>query len=185
MYSIGELKAGLAVVIDGDPHVILKAQHSKQARQGGVAKTKIKNLVSGAILQKTFQGNDKLEPAAVTYSKAQYLYGDGEGFHFMDGDSFEQFTLDADLIGDLSNFLVEGEDSDIQNFEGRHIGIKVAPKVAMEVTHTDPGVKGDTASGGSKPCTVSSGFTLQVPLFINIGDKIRINTESGNYVERA
>jgi elongation factor P len=185
MYSIGELRPGMVIIVDGDPYVIAAAQHSKQARQGGVCKTKIKNLLTGSMVNKSFQGNDKLEPADVTYGKAQFLYSDGEAFNFMDNESFEQFALDNETIGDQANYLVDGTDVDIQYFEGKPISVMIPPKMDLEVTHTDPGVKGDTASGGSKPATLETGYVLQVPLFINIGEKIRVNTQSGEYVERA
>lgn len=185
MYSIGQLRPGMAITVDGDPYLILNAQHSKQARGSGVCKTKIKNLLSGSILNKTFQGNDKLEPADLSHSKAQFLYGDGENYNFMNSETFEQFSLDNETIGDQANFLVDGMDVDIQSFEDNPIAVILPPKVDLEVTQTDPGVKGDTASGGTKPATLETGFVIQVPLFIDIGDKIRINTESGEYVERA
>lgn len=175
----------MAITVDGDPYLILNAQHSKQARGSGVCKTKIKNLLSGSILNKTFQGNDKLEPADLSHSKAQFLYGDGENYNFMNSETFEQFSLDNETIGDQANFLVDGMDVDIQSFEDNPIAVILPPKVDLEVTQTDPGVKGDTASGGTKPATLETGFVIQVPLFIDIGDKIRINTESGEYVERA
>jgi elongation factor P len=185
MYSIGELRPGMAIIIDNEPNLILAAQHSKQARAGGVVRTKIKNLISGAITNPTFHGNDKLEPADVSYGRAQFLYSDGEGFHFMDGETYEQFTFDAETIDEQSNFLIDGMDVDILYFGERPIGVKLPPKVVLTVTETEPGVKGDTASGGTKPATTDTGFVLAVPLFVSIGDKIRVNTESKEYVERA
>lgn len=184
MYSIGQLRPGMAILVEDEPFLILAAQHSKQARGSGVCKTKIKNLISGSTINKTFQGSDKLEPADLAFSKAQFLYADGDGYNFMDSESFEQFSLDNETIGDQAHFLVDGMEVDIQKFEGKPIALRLPPKVELEVTQTDPGVKGDTASGGSKPATLESGYTLQVPFFINIGDKIRINTDSGEYVER-
>lgn len=185
MYSIGELRPGYAIVLDGEPYVIVAAQHSKQARQGGVTKTKIKNLVTGSVTNKTFQGNDKLEPAHVTSSKCQYLYKDSEAYHFMNNESYEQFGISVEDIDEMGNFMAEGIDVDVKYFEGKAIGVELPPKVVLEVTHTDPGVKGDTASGGTKPATLETGYVVSVPLFINIGDKIRVNTDLGTYVERA
>lgn len=185
MYSIGELRPGMAIIIDGEPNLILTAQHSKQARAGGVVRTKIKNLISGTITNPTFQGNDKLEPADVSYGKAQFLYSDADGFHFMDGETYDQFTFDEETIDEQSNFLIDGMDVDILYFGERPIGVKLPPKVVLTVTETEPGVKGDTASGGTKPATTETGFVLAVPLFVGVGDKIRVNTESREYVERA
>jgi len=185
MYSIGQLRSGMGVVLDGEPHLIIEAQHSKQARGSGVTKTKVKNLITGSIVNKTFQGNEKIEPADLTHSKAQFLYSDNESFKFMDNSTFEQFSLDNETVGDQAHFLVDGMDVDIQRFEETPIAVKLPPKVDLEVTKTDPDVRGDTASGGTKPATVETGYTLQVPLFIDTGEKIRINTESGEYVERA
>lgn len=185
MYSIGELRPGMAIIIDGQPNLILSAQHSKQARAGGVVRTKIKNLINGTITNPTFQGNDKLEPADVSYGKAQYLYSDSDGYHFMNGETYEQFSFDEETVDDQKYFLIEGSDVDILFFGENPIGLRLPPKVVLTVTETDPGVKGDTASGGTKPATTDTGFTLAVPLFVSVGDKIRVNTESQEYVERA
>ena len=184
MYSIGELRVGKAIILDDAPFLITFAQHSKQARAGGVCRTKLKNMISGAIIQKTFQGNDKLKPADVGYKKAQFLYSDEDGYHFMDNESYEQFMFGAEDLEEQANFLVDDTEVDILTFENKPIGVSLPPKVVLEVSETDPGVKGDTASGGTKPATMTTGFVLQVPLFIKAGDKIRVNTESGLYVER-
>ena len=184
MYSIGELRPGMAVIIDNDPYVILSAQHSKQARAGGVCRTKIKNLKSGAVIPKTFQGSDKLKPANVKHKKAQYLYSDPESFHFMTDDDFEQHELNHETVDEAKNYLVDGMKVDLLTFDSLPIAVKLPPKVDLDVTQTDPGVKGDTASGGSKPATLETGLVVSVPLFIKEGEKIRVNTESGLYVER-
>jgi elongation factor P len=185
MYTIGELRPGMAIIIENDPCLVLSAQHSKQARAGGVVRTKVKNLISGTITNPTFHGNDKLTPADVSFAKAQFLYKDPEGFHFMDGNTYEQFSFDEETVDEQSYFLIEGMDVDILYFNETPIGIKLPPKVVLTVAQTEPGVKGDTASGGTKPATTDTGFVVQVPLFVNIGDKIRVNTESQEYVERA
>jgi elongation factor P len=184
MYSIGELRPGMAVIIDNDPYVILSAQHSKQARAGGVCRTKIKNLKSGAVIPRTFQGAEKLKPADVKHMKAQFLYSDPESFHFMTDDDFEQHELDYETVDEAKNYLVDGMKVDLLTFEGNPIAVKIPPKVELEVVKTEPGVKGDTASGGSKPAELETGLSVSVPLFIKEGDKIRVNTESGLYVER-
>jgi elongation factor P len=185
MYSIGELRPGMAIIIEGEPNLILTAQHSKQARAGGVVRTKVKNLLSGTITNPTFQGNDKLEPADVSFGKSQFLYSDNDGFHFMDGSTYEQFAFDEETVDEQKYFLNEGMDVDILYFGETPIGLKLPPKVVLTVKETEPGVKGDTASGGSKPATTDTGLTLAVPLFITVDEKIRVNTETKEYVERA
>tara|TARA_Y100000310_G_scaffold286485_1_gene310689 strand:+ start:25992 stop:26567 length:576 start_codon:yes stop_codon:yes gene_type:complete len=184
MYSIAELKKGRAIVVEGDPYLITWNQFSKAARQGGVMATKMKNLKTGSVIQKTFQGNDKLEPADVGYRKVQYLYGDGSSFTFMDLSSYDQFELTVDMIGDSAKYLSEGQEVDAMVFADHPIGIKLPPTIDVKVVETIPGVKGDTATGGTKPATLESGITVNVPLFINEGDSVKVNTESGEYMSR-
>ena len=185
MYVIAELKKGRAVIVDGDPYLITWNQFSKSARQGGVMASKMKNLKTGAVIQKTFQGNDKLEPADVGYRKVQYLYGDGTNFTFMDLNSYDQFELTEDTIGDVAQYLTEGQELDAMMFQDQPIGINLPPTIEVKVVETIPGVKGDTATGGTKPATIESGATINVPLFINEGDTIKVNTDSGEYMSRA
>lgn len=185
MLSISQIRTGKIIVIDGDPFVVVKDTFAKQARGAGVMKTTLKNLKTGATISKNFQGNDKVEEADVGYRKCQYMYTDGTNYYFMDNNSFEQFELDEEMLGDDVNFLLDGTDVDVRFFEDKPISVNLPPKVVLEVTETDPGVKGDTASGGSKPATLETGLVVQVPLFIKIGDKLRINTDTQEYVERA
>ncbi len=184
MYVIAELKKGRAVVLDGDPYLITWNQFSKSARQGGVMATKMKNLKTGAVIQKTFQGSDKLEPADVGYRKVQYLYGDGDTFTFMDLQTYDQFELDSDTVGDDAMYLTEGQEIDAMVFEDQPIGLNLPATIEVKVVETIPGVKGDTATGGTKPATIESGATINVPLFINEGDKVKVNTDSGEYMSR-
>lgn len=186
MLNLSEIKTGTKIEMDGDPYLVTFNQFSKSGRQGGVMKTKIKNLKTGKVMDKTFQGSDKVERADMSFSKAQFLYQNGDAFEFMDNETFETFEMSADQLGETGNFLVDGSDVDIQNFEGQPINIQLNPKMTFEVTQTDPGVKGDTATGGTKPATLETGYIVkQVPLFINAGDKIVINTDTGEYCERA
>lgn len=184
MYSINDLRVGTAVQLDGAPYIVLSSQHSKMGRGGGIQRTTLKNLLTGGTIQKTFQGNDKIEPADVSYTRAQYIYSDNDSFFFMDNNNYEQFPLPKENIGDLALFMVEGQMVDVQNINGNPANVKLLPKVNLKVVETDPGVKGDTASGGTKPAKLETGLTVQVPLFIDIGDTVRVNTESGVYVER-
>lgn len=185
MYSIAQLKPGVAILVDGEPYIITRSEFSKQARQGGTMKTTLKNLKTGANIQETFSGNDKLEPADLSRGKCQYLYDDGNKCHFMHNETYEQFEIDDEMLGEKKLYLLEGGNVDILFFEEAPIGVDVPPKVVLKVVETPPGVKGDTAQGGSKPAKMETGLVVNVPLFINEGESIRINTDEGTYVERA
>lgn len=184
MYSLKDLKSGLAVTVDSEPYLILKAQFSKQGRQGGVTSTKMKNLKSGAVVQKTFQGNDKLAPAEVGYKHVQFLYKDESEATFMDLTNYDQFALPLDSLGDDAGYIVDGMEVDVLTYQEQPIGVKIPISVELKVVETTPGVKGDTAQGGSKPATLESGITINVPLFVNEGDTVKVNTERKEYVER-
>ncbi len=185
MLSIAQIKPGVAITIDGDPYIVTKSEFGKQARQGGVTKATLRNLKTGANIYKSFSGNDKAEPADLERARCQYLYSDGTHYHFMHKETFEQYEINDALIGDNHYFLLEGNDSDILLFEGQPIGVEVPPKVVLKVVETPPGVKGDTAQGGSKPAKLETGLTINVPLFIEEGESIRVNTAESSYVERA
>jgi len=184
MYSLGELRVGHTVIIDGEPYLVTACQHSKQARGAGVLKTTMKNLKTGAVVPKTFQGNEKLQPAEVGYFKAQYLYKNGDDFEFMNSETYDQFVIAADILGDDAAYLQEGEEYDIQHFEGQPLRVQFPVSLAFTVADTPPGVKGDTAQGGTKPATLENGLTVQVPLFVNPGDIIQINTETREFQKR-
>lgn len=184
MYSVKQVKPGLAILIDGEPYLVVKAVFSKQARQGGNNKTQIRNLKTGAIKQHTFSGNDRVEPADLARTKCQFLYDDGSAAHFMHNETYEQFEISHEMLDDQRFYLVEGGVADILFFEDAPIGVQVPAKVELKVIETPPGVKGDTATGGSKPAKLETGITIQVPLFINEGDTIRVNSDEGTYVER-
>lgn len=185
MYSITDLKNDTKITLDGEPYVVTKYEHSKMGRGGAVVRATLKNLKSGATLNRTFQGSDKIEPADITNTKAQYTYSDGDVYYFMDEESFEQFEFSEDVLGDTKYFLIEGKTVDVMNYNGIPINVTVKPKVELTVVETVPGVKGDTVSGGGKPATLETGLVIQVPLFINEGDVVRVNTAEKSYVERA
>jgi elongation factor P len=147
--------------------------------------TKLKNLKTGAIVARNFQGSEKIEPADVGYRHVQYLYGGNGTRTFMDLETYDQFEFTDESLGEIVDFLVDGLECDALLYEEHPIGIKLPVTVVMEVTETMPGVKGDTATGGTKPATLQSGASINVPLFINAGDKIKVNTETWSYVERA
>lgn len=186
MYSLTDLKVGTCISLDGEPYIVTAYQHSKQARGGAVVNVKLKNLITGNTLPKTFQGSDKIEPANMTFSKAQYLYNDGDDYHFMEGESFEQFSFSKDVLGDQVLYLVDGTDVDIQNYDGKPIGVRLPVKMTLKIIETPPGVKGNTADGGgNKPAKLETGLKVNVPLFVNEGQSIVVNTDTGEYVERA
>ncbi len=148
-------------------------------------RTKMRNLISGTIIEKTFAGAEKLEEAELEIKKAQYLYKDSNSYYFMDSNNFEQFSLAKNQLGDVSRFLKEGGDVDILYFDNQPININLPIKIALEVTYTEPGFKGNTTSTVTKPATLESGAQIQVPLFIKEGDKIVLDTRTGEYMARA
>lgn len=184
MYSVAQLKPGVAITLDGEPYVVTKSEFSKQARQGGNNKTTLRNLKTGANIQRTFSGNDKAEPADLQRARCQYLYDDGNKCHFMHNETYEQFEIGDEMLGDQKLMLLENSEASVLFYEGAPIGVELPPKVELKVVETPPGVKGDTAQGGSKPATLETGLVIQVPLFVNEGDVIRINTAEQSYVER-
>ena len=184
MYGITDLKTNTKIELDGDPYVVLEYQHAKMGRGGAVVRTKLRNLKTGNTLQKTFQGNDKVKPAALQTAKGQFLFRQGDTLTFMDTKTYEQHEVPGATIGKQAGFLAEGMACDLLLHGGSVIGVDLPIKSTFEVTETDPGLKGDTATGGSKPAVISSGATVTVPLFVRVGDKIVVDTRTGAYVER-
>jgi len=184
MYVITELKPGRAIQIEGVPYLIVSSKFGRKSQSKANMQCKLKNLKTGAVIQKNFQGSEQVEPADVGFRRVQYLYSDGGNYTFMDLQSFDQFSLDSETIGDAKNYLVEGEESDALMFGEKPIGIQLPPTADLKVKETIPGVRGDTATGGNKPATLESGFTVNVPLFVNEGDVVKVNTETGEYMAR-
>lgn len=184
MYQISDLKKGTCIDIDGVPFQVVEYQHIKVARQAGMMNVKIKNLQTGSISEKTYKSGDKVKPADVGFVRSQFLYKVGDAFEFMNGQTYEQFQMTEDEIGDAKDFLLEGADVDVQFFGERPIAIVLSPNMTFEVIETVPGVKGDNATGGSKPATLSTGLVVQVPLFIKEGEKIKVDTRTGEYMSR-
>lgn len=182
--SITDLKVGRLVSQNGEPYLIVSNSFMRTAQRKPVMRTKLRGLMTGKVLEKTFIAGEDFELVEIEKTKAQYMYKDEDNAYFMDGVSFDQFQIPLDLLGDSVKFLKEGEDSVITKYEGKPIGIELPPKVALKVVSTEPGVRGNTAQGGSKPATLETGMVVQVPLFINEGETIRINTETSEYVER-
>lgn len=184
MYEITDLKPGRAISIDGEPFIVLSSQFGRKSQSKANMQCKLRNLKTGAVIARNFQGSEKIEPADVGYRKVQYLYNDGTNYTFMELENYDQFTFTKDQLGDVADYLVDGNEVDALMYEGNPIGIQLKPTVDLKVTETMPGVKGDTATGGSKPATLESGLVVNVPLFINEGDVIKVNTESGLYMTR-
>ncbi len=184
MLGISEIKSGKNVIIDGAPYAVSYHEQSKMGRAGSVLRTRLKNLETGAVLEKTFQGAEEVPEANITKSKAQYLYRENNDFYFMDQDSFEQFSISKEALADDVNFLKEETEVTILNFEGKPINISLPIKMEFEVIESPPGIKGNTASGGEKTVTLETGLKISVPLFVKTGDKVIINTEKCAYVSR-
>jgi elongation factor P len=179
-----ELRKGLKLLIEGQPYIVLECQFVKPGKGAAFTRTKFKNLLTGRNIENNIRSGEKLEEADVEENAMSYLYKEGDDFVFMDQKSFEQFTVPAATIGDDWRWLRDNMICQVLFFNNRAIGITLPNFVELKITHSEPGVKGDTSSGASKPATLETGATLNVPLFVNEGDVIRIDTRSGEYCER-
>ncbi|HFC76893.1 MAG TPA: elongation factor P [Candidatus Moranbacteria bacterium] len=184
MLNISKIKSGKNIVWNNEPYKVIYDEHSKMGRAGAVLRTKLRNLETGSVLEKTFQGSDKVEEADIEKTYAQYLYKDGDNFVFMDTSSYEQFSLAKKVIGELSDFLVEETEVSIINFNNNPINIELPVKIKLKVIEAPPGIKGDTASGGDKLVTLETGAKITTPLFIEKDDIIVVNTEKKEYVSK-
>ena len=185
MIGGGELRPGVKIELDGTPYVVIDYQWVKPGKGGAFMRTKLKNMKTGASIDRTFRTEEKLERAEVEERKVQFLYRTEDAYHFMDTESFEQFTLEEKQIGEGGGFLKEELVISVLFHRGEPVGVVLPTFVELKVAETEPGVRGDTASGGSKPAKLETGAVIHVPLFINIGDLLRVDTRSGTYVERA
>ncbi len=185
-YSTNEFKSGLKVMLDGDPCSILENEFVKPGKGQAFNRVKMRNLKTGRVWERTFKSGEKLDGADVMDYDMEYLYTDGEFSHFMATDgSFEQYPAHPDAVGDTKNWLKEQEKYEVTLYNGAPISVTPPNFVELEVVETDPGLKGDTAQGGSKPAYLTTGAMVRVPLFINIGEVLRIDTRTGDYVSRA
>lgn len=184
MYSPTDLKKGVVFQIDGQPYRVVEYNQKVVGRGGSIVSVKAKNLITGALLPKTFKGQDKIEPAEVSNKKVQYLYNDGDSFHFMDPETFDQFQLDKNIVDEASKFLKETEELNLQFFDGKVINIELPKNIWLEVSYTENVVKGDTTSSVLKDAQLETGATIKVPAFIKQGDVISVDTETGEYRER-
>lgn len=184
MISTGELKKGATIELDGKLYTILDYAHIKMGRGSAQVRIKFRDVRSGAIIEQTFQAGTKFQRARVERREMQYLYNDGEFFYFMNTETFEQIPVGAEKVGDAAKFLKENDTCELVLYGDEVIGVELPITVELMVTQTEPGFKGDTATGGTKPATLETGLVVQVPLFVEEGTKIRVNTETGAYIER-
>ncbi len=185
MISVNDFKTGLTIEVDNGIWKVIEFQHVKPGKGAAFVRSKLRNLRNGAIQEKTFRAGEKVSKAQIDNRKMQYLYADGNDHVFMDNSSFEQIIIPADNLQEELKYLLANMEVSIQMYEGETIGVELPKTVTLEVTETEPGIKGDTASGATKTATIETGVDLQVPLFVNQGDKLVINTEDGSYVSRA
>ena len=183
MYETSDIRKGLRIELDGDPFVVMGFQFVKPGKGTAFTRTKIRNMINGAVLDRTFKSGEKLKPADTEDREMQFLYSDRD-FHFLDNSNYEQVSLESSVVGDASNYLTENMMIEVSFFQGRSIGLTLPNFVALKVTETTPGEKGNTVTGASKSAVVSTGYTVNVPLFVNEGDQIRIDTRTGEYVDR-
>jgi elongation factor P len=179
-----QFRNGVKIILDGNPFVITYFQHVKPGKGGAFVRTKVKNLLNGKAFEKTFRSGEKVDEADVEQRSMQYLYLDGENLVFMDQETYDQLPFGASVVGDSRNYLKENTEVDVLFWNGNPINIELPAFVELAVAQTDPGMKGDTASGATKPATLETGAVVNVPLFIKEGETLRVDTRSGEYVER-
>ena len=184
VYQPTDLKKGTVCQIDGKPYRVIEYGQKVMGRGGSIVNVKLKNLIDGSVIPKTFKGQDKIEPAEVRNKTVQYLYNDGETFFFMDPETFEQFELTADIVDNAAGYLKEGDELTLQFFDTRVINVELPKNIYLEVTYAEDVVKGDTTSNVLKDATVETGITVKVPAFIKVGDIISVDTTTGEYRER-
>jgi elongation factor P len=184
MIDTGDLRKGLTFDLDGRLVKVIDFAHNKQGRGSAQVRMTLRDLRTGSLTQHTVQAGAKFPQVRLDRQHVQYLYPDGEHRHFMDTESFEQIVLDERTLGDSGRFVRENDVVDLLTYNGEPIDIELPPAVLLKVTETDPGLKGDTASGATKPATLETGLVVNVPLFINIGDTLKVDTRSGEYIER-
>ncbi|WP_213422979.1 elongation factor P [Bhargavaea massiliensis] len=185
MISVNDFKTGLTIEVDGDIYRVLDFQHVKPGKGAAFVRSKLRNLRNGNTTEKTFRGGEKVERAQIDNRRMQYLYANGDQHVFMDTDNYEQIELNENQIEYELKFLKENMEVHVIQYQGETLGVDLPATVELEVTDTEPGIKGDTASGGSKPATMETGLVVQVPFFVNSGDRLIINTSEGEYVSRA
>ena len=184
MYGPTDLKKNALITLDGQPYKVVEYSQKVMGRGGSIVNVKIKNLITGALIPKTFKGQEKIEPAEVLNKHVQYLYKDDEKFYFMDPETFEQYELSADMVGDLKDFMKDGDEMDIQFYNGTAINLVLPKNLWLEVTYTETAVKGDTSTSVMKDETLEAVVVIKVPAFIKVGDIVSVDTDTYAYRER-
>ena len=184
MISTNQFRNGTAIRVDGKRFTILHFQHVKPGKGGAFVRTRLRNIDTGAVVEKTFRAGEKLENVRTESRPMTYLYRDGDMLYFMDSDTFEQVAVPADVVGEATGYIVEGGTVSVLSADGEVVSVEPPAHVDLEVAQTDPGLKGDTATGATKPATLQTGVVVQVPLFVGIGDRVRVDTRSNEYLTR-
>lgn len=184
MYSTPDFRKGLKIELNGEPFVIVEFLHVKPGKGGAFVRTTLKSLITGNVIDRTFRSGEKIEKPDLEEKAMQYLYDSDGQYYFMDTETYEQLFLNADQLGDAKDYLQENVEVNVLFHNGKPIGVDVPIFVELKVASTDPGLKGDTAGGATKPATLETGMTVQVPLFVNEGDTLKIDTRTGKYIER-
>jgi len=184
MYSTSEFRKGLKIEYKGDPYVIVEFQHHKPGKGGAFMRTRLKNMITGRVLEETFRSGEKVGRPDLREREVQFIYQSENTYNFMDQESFEEIALDEEHVGESKNFLQENVNIKLLFYHEVPIGIELPTFAELVVAEADPGLKGDTATGGTKPAKLETGAVIQVPLFISEGDKVRVDTRTGQYIER-
>jgi len=184
MYDTAEFRKGLKIEFNGDPFIIVEFQHIKPGKGNAFVRTRIKNLINGNVIEHNFRAGDKLEEPDLEQKEVEYLYLQGDEYHFMDTKSYEQVMITREHLGDAPDYMMEHSKVAVLYYKGEPIGVELDNFVELKVQYTEPGVRGDTVSGASKNATLETGKVIKVPLFINVGDVLKIDTRTGEYVER-
>ncbi|MBE3579589.1 MAG: elongation factor P [Caldanaerobacter subterraneus] len=184
MIAAGDFRKGVTIEVDGQIFTVVDFMHVKPGKGAAFVRTKLKNIMTGAVIERTFSPTEKFEEAQIERREMQYLYNDGEFYYFMDTETYEQIPLSYDKVEEAMKYIKENMVVTVEFYKGEAFSVEPPTFVELEVIDTEPGVRGDTVTGGSKPATVETGAVIQVPLFINVGDKIKIDTRTGEYIER-
>ncbi|CAN5775616.1 elongation factor P [soil metagenome] len=184
MISTNQFKNGTAIKVDGKRFTIAYFQHVKPGKGAAFVRTKLRNLDTGSVVEKTFRAGEKVENVRTESRPMTYLYGDGEALHFMDAETYDQVPIATEVVGDAAGYIVPNGTVSVLSADGEIISVEPPAHVELEIAQTDPGLKGDTATGGSKPATLETGVVVQVPLFVNVGERVRIDTRSNEYLTR-
>ncbi len=185
MISSNDFRNGVSIEVEGDLFTVVEFQHVKPGKGSAFVRTKLRNLRTGATIERTFNAGEKVARAQLEGREVQYLYHDGNNFTFMDTSTYDQFALGADALGDALHFLKENMVLNLETYQGEVIGVELPNSVELEIAQTDPGLRGDTAQGGTKPATLETGYVIRVPLFVNQGDRVLVDTRTGQYLSRA